>query len=101
MKRITSGKVCKAKSAKEAKDKIIKGDILVIKNSSVEYSKAIEKASAVVTEVGGLSSYAGIACLNLGLASVLGVVGIFDAVKDGMRITVDGMRGVVYKGREE
>ncbi|NLV81510.1 MAG: pyruvate kinase [Synergistaceae bacterium] len=101
VKRITSGKVCKAKSAKEAKDKIIKGDILVIKNSSVEYSKAIEKASAVVTEVGGLSSYAGIACLNLGLASVLGVVGIFDAVKDGMRITVDGMRGVVYKGREE
>lgn len=101
VKRVTSGKVCKAESAKEAEEKMSAGDILIIRKSSVEYAHVIEKAAAVVTETGGLSSFAGITCLNLGLASVLGVDNIFDSVEDGMRITVDGLRGLVYKGPEE
>jgi pyruvate kinase len=37
----------------------------------------------------------------MGLPGIVGVSGIFDAVEDGMLITLDGIRGVVYLGRSQ
>ena len=99
VKRIESGTVCKALSAEEAIAKIHDGDILVVKSASSDYLPAIKAAAAVITEKGGLSSYAGLATLNLDTVSVLGVAGIFETVEDGMTVTADGVRGLVYKGR--
>ncbi len=99
VKRIESGTVCKALSAEEAIAKIHDGDILVVKSASSDYLPAIKAAAAVITEKGGLSSYAGLATLNLDTVSVLGVAGIFETVDDGMTVTADGVRGLVYKGR--
>ncbi|MEG1800228.1 MAG: PEP-utilizing enzyme, partial [Synergistaceae bacterium] len=99
IKRIENGAVCKASNAEEAIRKIQKGDILVVKSASRDYLPAIKLAAAVITEKGGLSSYAGLATLNFDTVSVLGVSGIYDILSDGMVVTADGVRGLIYKGR--
>ena len=99
VRRVVTGKVCKAATPEEAVSKASAGNILVLKNSSRDYVHAIEKVAAVVTEESGLTSFAGVTTLNMGLASVFGAAGIFDAVDDDMVITVDGVRGLIYKGR--
>ena len=99
IKRIENGEVCKASSAEDAIRKIRKGDILVVRSASSDYLPAIKLAAAVITEKGGLTSYAGLATLNLDTVSVLGVSGIYDLLSDGMVVTADGVRGLIYKGR--
>jgi pyruvate kinase len=58
----------------------------------------MEKAAAVITEVGGLTSHAAIVGLNMGIPVVVGVDGATSKLEDGMTVTVDGSRGLIYKG---
>ena len=97
-KKVT-GPARKAASAQEAIRKTASGGVLVIKESSKEYIPAIEKADAVVTEEDGLAGYAGIIALNLGIPCIAGASGVYDMVEDGMILTVDGKRGIVYLER--
>jgi len=99
VKKKATGVVCKAETPEEAAEKVFPGAILVVKNATRDYVKSMERASAVVTEKGGFTSPAALASLELGLPGVLGVAGIFDSVEDGMLLTVDGSRGLVYLGR--
>ena len=58
----------------------------------------IEKASAIVTEDGGMTSHAAIVGINLGKPVVVSATDILTSVKDGELITVDSARGAVYRG---
>jgi len=58
----------------------------------------MEKASAVVTEAGGLTSHAAIVGLNLGISVVVGVDGATSILTDGSTVTIDGVRGLIYQG---
>lgn len=99
VRRKVTGIAHKAATAEEALEKMASGGILVIRKSTREYIPAIERAAGVVTEEGGFTSHAGIVTLNLGLPCIVGAAGIFDAVEDGMTLTVDGIRGLVYLER--
>jgi pyruvate kinase len=58
----------------------------------------MEKASAVITTEGGLTSHAFIAGMNLGLEVVVGFDKAFEEIEDGEFLTVNGRRGVIYRG---
>ncbi len=85
-------------TVREALEKVESGDILVTEATDREYIPAIEKAGAMITEAGGLTSHAAIVGLEFGIPVVVGVEGATALIEDGETITVDGQRGLVYKG---
>ncbi len=74
------------------------GDILVVPVTDRELVPLMEKASAVITEEGGLTSHAFIVCMNLGVEVVVGADNATTTINDGEVLTVNGSRGVVYRG---
>ncbi|WP_125605632.1 pyruvate kinase [Lapidilactobacillus bayanensis] len=92
------GKAVVANSAKEAVDKATEGSILVVKTTDKDYLPAIEKASAIVVETGGLTSHAAVVGIAMGIPVVVGAADATTLVKDGELITVDSRRGVIYRG---
>jgi len=93
-----TGKVCIATDPREAKNKIQDGDILVTYDTDRDFIPAIEKAAAIITETGGLTSHAAIVGLEYGIPVVVGVENATSIIPDGDFVTVDGQRGLVYKG---
>ena len=74
------------------------GDILVTTMTDIEMNPYIEKASAIITEQGGMTSHAAIVGLNLGKPVIVSANGILSNLEDGELITMDASRGVVYRG---
>jgi pyruvate kinase len=64
-----------------------------------DFVPAMKKAAAVVTFSGGLTSHPAIVGLNIGIPVVVNTGDISDDFKDGEIITVDGVRGLVYRGQ--
>ncbi len=96
---IVTGKVVIANTAKEANEKINENDILVTEITDKEFIPAMEKAAAVITAKGGLTSHPAIVGLNFGIPVVVGVGEEINELEDGEEITLDGIRGLVYKGK--
>ncbi len=92
------GKAIVANSAKEAVDKATEGSVLVVKTTDKDYLPAIEKASAIVVETGGLTSHAAVVGIAMGIPVVVGAADATSLVKDGELITVDSRRGIIYRG---
>ena len=91
------GKVRIVNSGEGCKD-FNEGDILVTNMTDIEMNSCIEKAAAIVTVEGGMTSHAAIVGLNLDKAVVLSASNIMNLVQDGEVVTVDSSRGVVYRG---
>jgi pyruvate,water dikinase len=91
------GEVIILKSPKEI-DKVKAEDVLVTKMTSPDFVPAMKKASAIVTDEGGLTSHAAIVSRELGVPCVVGTKNATKTLKDGMMITVDGTRGIVFMG---
>ena len=73
------------------------GDILVTGNTRPDMMLALEKASAVVTDEGGICSHAAIVSRELGIPCVIGTVNATKIFKDGDIIEVNGDDGTVRK----
>jgi len=96
--RAVTGVVRVSQTVREALEKMRPGDILVVPATDSDYVPAMEKAGAVVTEVGGLTSHAAIVCLEFGIPVVVGVEAATAILPDGETITIDGQRGLIYSG---
>ncbi|MBW7458586.1 pyruvate kinase, partial [Paenibacillus sepulcri] len=94
-----TGKVVTARTPQEAIAKTTEGSILVTVSTDKEYMPAIQKAAAVITEQGGVTSHAAIVALNLGLPVILGVHNALETLHDGMEVTVYAEVGVIYSGQ--
>lgn len=94
---IASGKVAIVKAAKYI-HKVDTGDILVAEQTNPDFVPAMKKASAIVTQKGGRTSHAAIVSRELGLPAVVGVEDILRKVTEDQEITVDGSKGLIYKG---
>ncbi len=97
--RSVTGTVRVAHSGAEASEKVRQGDILVAGVTDSEYNPAMKKAGAVITEMGGLTSHAAIVCLEFDIPVVVGADDATDILADGDIVTVDGPRGLIYRGR--
>lgn len=96
--RAVIGRVCLALGPDEARARMRPGDILVTRATDREFIPAIEKAAAIVVEEGGLTSHAAIVGLTLGIPTVVGVEDAVRFLSDGEIITVDSVRGLIYRG---
>lgn len=94
---IGSGEVKIIRKNKEI-SKIKDGDVLVAKMTSPDYVPAMKKASAIITDEGGLTSHAAIVSRELGIPCVVGTKEATTKLKEGVIVTVDGEIGEVYFG---
>ena len=92
------GRAIVAISAKEAIEKAKEGCVLVTKTTDKEYLPAIEKASALVVEEGGLTSHAAVVGISMGLPVVVGAKDATKLIHDEETVTVDSRRGAIYRG---
>ena len=79
-------------------DKVQKGDVLVTTMTTPDFVPAMQKASAIVTDHGGMTAHASIVSREMGIPCVVGTKQATRLLKDGDIITVDGTGGKVFKG---
>ncbi|NLJ78184.1 MAG: phosphoenolpyruvate synthase [Tissierellia bacterium] len=94
---IGSGKVKNIKDISEIA-RVEEGDILVTVMTNPDMVPAMRKANAVVTDEGGRTCHAAIVSRELGIPCIVGAKGASEELKEGMDVTVDATRGVVYEG---
>lgn len=94
---IGTGHVKVLKSPKEL-SKVTQGDVLVAEMTSPDYVPAMKKASAIVTDRGGMTSHAAIVSRELGIPCVVGTTEATKKLNDGDVITVDGSKGQIFRG---
>ncbi|PAV30398.1 pyruvate kinase [Virgibacillus profundi] len=97
-RRSAYGRAVVAKNAEEAISKVNEEDILVTFGTDRDMMPAIEKASGLITEEGGLTSHAAVVGLSLGIPVIVGVRDVFNLIQDGQDITIDGAKGDIFKG---
>jgi pyruvate kinase len=96
--RAVTGRARVCHSVEEAASKVEPGDVLVTQSTDREYIPVIERAGALITEFGGLTSHAAIVGLEFGIPVIVGVEEATSTLTDGETITVDGQRGLIYRG---
>lgn len=94
----TLGRVCIANSGEELMKKFKDGDVIVSKDTDKDMVKFMERASAIITEQGGLTSHAAIVGLNLNKPTIVGAEDATTILEDGEIVTVDSTTGLIYKG---
>jgi pyruvate,water dikinase len=75
-----------------------KGDVLVAAMTSPDWVPAMRRASALVTDSGGMTCHAAIVSRELGLPAVVGTRTGTTTLSDGQVVSVDGTRGEVFNG---
>ncbi|MEM0437989.1 MAG: phosphoenolpyruvate synthase [Candidatus Micrarchaeia archaeon] len=78
--------------------KVQKGDVLVAKMTSPDYVPAMRRASAIITDEGGITSHAAIVSRELGIPCIVGTGNATIMLKEGAVVTVDSDHGLVYEG---
>jgi pyruvate kinase len=94
------GNVCICKTPDEVAKYFKNGDILVIPETSNELLPYLKAASAIITEKDGVNSHAAIVGMALDKPVIVGAKNATLILKSGTTVTVDGMRGIVYSGKE-
>lgn len=94
---IAHGTVVRIDSLKEIA-RVKNGDVLVTGMTNPDMVPAMKKACAVVTDEGGRTCHAAIVSRELGIPCIVGSKNGTEILTEGMEITVDATRGVVYSG---
>ncbi len=79
-------------------DKVKEGDVMVTTMTNPDMVPAMKRAKAIITDEGGMTCHAAIVSRELGIPSIVGTGNITQLVKDGDIVTVNAVKGVVYKG---
>ncbi len=93
----------KAKIILDVKDaaSLQKGEVLVTKMTSPDWVSTMQKSAGIVTDEGGATCHAAIVSRELGIPCVVGTGKATQLVEDGETITVDGSRGIVFRGEKK
>lgn len=91
---IAQGRVKVVMSSLES-DKLKNGEILVAPATSVDFVPAMERAAAIVTETGGITSHAAIVSREFGVPCIVGVKKATSQLKDNDLVEVDAETGVI------
>jgi len=75
------------------------GDILVTVMTAPDWVPLMRKASAIVTDQGGMTCHAAIVSRELGIPAIVGTDGATTTLKEGALVTVDGSTGDIFAGR--
>lgn len=75
------------------------GAILVVHSTDKSMIPIMKKASAVITEQGGITSHAAIAGLEMNIPVIVGAEKATERLATGYEITLDPVRGMIYQGK--
>jgi pyruvate kinase len=93
-----TGKIAVIRDLEKDSDKVEEGDILVVVSTDKDVVPLMKKSSAFIIEEGGITSHAAIVGIALGKPVIVGVKNAMDIFKDGQTVTMDTVRGLIYKG---
>ena len=82
----------------EQGDQLLDGEVLVAKMTSPDWVPTMRRASALVTDGGGITCHAAIVSRELRVPCVVGARNATTVLRTGEVITVDGAQGLVYEG---
>ena len=80
---------------KEDMKKFNEGDILISRSTNPDLIMAMEKAAAIVTDIGGISCHAAIVSRELQKPCIIGTKYITKVLRDGMCIEVNANTGTI------
>lgn len=73
------------------------GDVIVVRESNPAWTVGMMKASALISELGGIICHAAIVAREMGVPCVVNVENATQILRDGMRVKVDGEKGIIYE----
>lgn len=91
-----TGKVRLIKLVKDI-NQLKKGEVLVASMTDPRYLPAIKRASAIVTDEGGITCHAAIVARELKKPCIIGTKIATQVLRDGDKIEVDASKGIVKK----
>lgn len=91
---IVTARVVIVKGIKDL-NKVKKGDIMVAVTTHPDFIPAMRKASAFVTDEGGMTSHAAIVAREFGVPCIVGTKNATSILKDGDKVTVDAKKGII------
>jgi len=80
----------------DALSKIEEGDMMVTTMTDPNMVPGMKRTGAIVTDEGGMTCHAAIISRELGIPCIIGSGNATQKLKDGMNITVDATKSVVY-----
>ncbi len=80
-------------------NKVQQGDILVTKMTNPDMVPAMERAVAIITDEGGMTSHAAIVSREIGIPCVVGTEKATKVLKNDQLVTVDATNGIIYSGK--
>ena len=89
------GEVCVCRSAREAAEKLKPGQIMVVPFTTNDMLPYMRQAAGIIAEEAGTNSHSAIVGLTLNKAVIVGATFATRTLKDGMKISMDCVRGVV------
>ena len=97
-KGIGHGKAFVLKSEADLKD-FPEGAVLVARHTSTRYVTVMNKAAAIITDIGGVTGHMASLSREYGVPTILDTESATTAIRDGQEITVDAYNCNVYEGR--
>ncbi|GAQ93853.1 pyruvate, water dikinase [Thermodesulfovibrio aggregans] len=94
------GKAFVLKSEEELKD-FSEGDVLVAKHTNPKYVVIMNKASAIVTDVGSPTGHMASLSREYNVPTLINTENATKMIKHGQEITVDATNCVIYEGKVE
>lgn len=76
------------------------GEVLVVQRSSPLWTVGMLRASAIISEVGGIISHAAIVAREMGIPCVVAVEHATVLLTNGMFVCVDGEAGTIHEAEE-
>lgn len=99
--KIACGRVCAASTEEEALKNFEDGDVLVVPETSNNLLPILRKASAIVTERGGMNSHAAIAGMALDIPVVVFAENATQILKSSTFVRVDAAAGTISNGQQQ
>ena len=95
-----SGAQGKVRFVRDAADaaKVQSGDIIFAYSLDEGLAAAAQTAAGIVAVEGGLTSAGAIAALTYKIPAVVGVQGAMEAIGEGELVTIDALRGTIFRG---
>ena len=97
---IASGRVKIVLDSKDAY-KVGKGEVIVTRMTSPDFVTSMKRASAIITDEGGINCHAAILSREIGIPCISGTITASHLLKQGDMVTVDGSSGRVYPGLQK
>jgi pyruvate,water dikinase len=87
--------------SREDAAELVEGEVLVTHMTAPDWVPLMRKATAIVTDSGGMTCHAAIVSRELGIPCVVGTVEATKLLRDGQLVTVDAGRGTVTAGASQ